>query len=232
MPMRREHKFCAGCGTARAVARVADLVHSGDADAPIRKEKRYCPSCGSENPPEAAFCAACGVSIAPQKKAEKEKTPKKKRTVMPWVALACVLGMILLIVGGVYIYNNSGGYSIENYGVGSRAVHYRGSLQHLVSNNNDLLRDFLSGEVDNKAVAVLYCKDYRIYNLFGVGGTVDVAEDGVTFYEEGLVKVDTNSDYVDRFRSDFTVEIQKEKSDYRYYFCSRYDALEWLERRF
>ena len=109
---------------------------------------------------------------------------------------------------------------------------YSGSLKSLVTNDYELLREFINtGEfADVKGIIEVSCKDYKLTRGAGAAGTADIATG--TFYENGLVEYSTAGSSYNRFRKDYVVEITKIRGSETYWFTSYADALRWLNNRY
>lgn len=204
----------------------------------------FCTRCGATLSTDAHFCTSCGkpitVADSPQKPATNvtppypAKTPKKFNK--NWLLLLLLIPAVIWF--GISIYNNSGAYRITSNGHYS-TIEYHGDLEKLVNSDFDIIEDFLDGNVDgDKRVAVINCNDYILeWHRFGSGGSVDIVDNHLTFYERGLRKYDTETTngYYDRFRDDFVFTIRPHpdsENSHSYYFQSLSDVSRWLKKNF
>ena len=191
----------------------------------------YCKECGCFFPGRGNTCPSCKEA---NPNLSTESVTSKQ---LNWKRFAIFLAIPLLIIIMILIFSNSGSYSIESYGIKYQKIEYRGSLSKLVNNDYELLDDFLDGNVDGKKnVVAIVCKDYELqWFPSGGGGTIDIADKNITFYESGLREYNENNyqgNYYDRFRSDFVFEIKEKRGSDAYYFQSLSDVSKWLKREF
>ena len=60
----------------------------------------YCTKCGAEMPQGAGFCPQCGAAAQPPEQAEKKKTPVPQKKLLP------VLLAVVLVIGGILLFNS------------------------------------------------------------------------------------------------------------------------------
>ena len=195
----------------------------------------YCTQCGTYFSGTGDKCPSCNAAEQSlnTKQSFWDHIDKKRLC----VAICILLCIILLVRCGISMYNNSGSYEIKNYNGSYQKIEYRGTLQQLVSDDYSLVDDFFNGDVDGKNnVRAIYCNDYTLEWVgYGYGGTIDLLEENITFYEWGLHEYNQytyTGDYFDRFRDDFMFIIEKKSNSHQYYFQSALDVSKWLKQNF
>ena len=78
-----------------------------------QESKRRCPMCGAEMRAGAKFCPKCGVPLMQEKTpavADSQQKKGKKNRIKPiWLAVGAVAVILAVVVGAVYVKNNSSG---------------------------------------------------------------------------------------------------------------------------
>lgn len=63
----------------------------------------YCPNCGAETEAGAAFCGSCGARLEGEAPPAPPRPPAPQR--LPWAILGGIIALVVLVVGGVFLYN-------------------------------------------------------------------------------------------------------------------------------